>query len=142
MNHIIIYDISDIYFQTFFVHVKAKNIFIHPKYSGYSACLEGTAKEIKACELALKAIGNHDLCMIQTYLGHQKPKVWAPICLPDENWKHGEACHVSGWGASNPITGSIRLNSRVHWTPQVQASKRLVKACNCILCRADILTKF
>ena len=101
--------------------MKAKNIFIHPKYSGHSACLEGTAKEIKACELALKEIGNHDLCMIRTYLGHQKPKVWAPICLPDKNWKHGEACHVSGWGASNPITGSIRLNSTVKLTFRVQA---------------------
>ena len=106
--------------------MKAKNIFIHPKYSGHSACLEGTAKEIKACELALKEIGNHDLCMIRTYLGHQKPKVWAPICLPDKNWEHGEACHLSGWGASNPITGSYRLHSRVHWTPQVQSSQKLV----------------
>ena len=58
--------------------------------------------------------------MIRTYLGHQKPKVWAPICLPDKNWKHGEACHVSGWGASNPITGSIRLNNTVKLTFRVQ----------------------
>ena len=119
MNHII-WSIFILCFKTFFVHVKAKDIFIHPKYSGYSVC-EGTASEIKECELALRDIGNHDLCMIRTYLGHQKPKVWAPICLPDKNWKHGEACHVSGWGASNPITGSIRLNSTVKLTFRVQA---------------------
>ena len=63
--------------------------------------------------------------MIRTYLGHQKPKVWAPICLPDKNWKHGEACHVSGWGASNPITGSIRLNSPVKLTFRVLGLSRL-----------------
>ena len=52
------------YFQTFFVHVKAKDIFIHPNYSGYHEC-----QRVKKCEDELKEIGNNDLCMIRTYLG-------------------------------------------------------------------------
>ena len=80
------------------MHVYPKNIFIHADYAGWT-------------DDAKKEDGHNDLCLLRTMLPLNKPKVWAPICLPDKPWEHGEACHVSGWGATTAITGFSRLKS-------------------------------
>jgi len=65
--------------------VDAKEIIIHPNYPG-------------ANDIA------NDVCLLRTpNLANkvQEGTVYAAACLPSGDYRHGEACHVSGWGTTS-----------------------------------------
>jgi len=65
--------------------VDAKEIIIHPNYPG-------------ANDIA------NDVCLLRTPSLANKVTdgtVYAAACLPTEDYRHGEACHVSGWGTTS-----------------------------------------
>merc|ERR1711970_80094 len=66
--------------------VEAKQIILHPDYGKHPD----------------SRIAN-DICLLRTpNLSAKKnaDSVYAPACLPTSDYKHGEACHVSGWGTT------------------------------------------
>jgi transmembrane serine protease 9 len=67
--------------------VEAKQIIVHPDYGKHPQ----------------SQIAN-DICLLRTpNLDAKKndDSVYAAACLPTEDYKHGEACHVSGWGTTS-----------------------------------------
>jgi len=66
--------------------VTSSNIFMHEEYPGANGI-------------------SNDICLIRTpNLANKKPNscngCYAAACLPADDFRHGEACHVSGWGTT------------------------------------------